>query len=232
MSVKRTPEPELMNNPLQVKAYAEADFSKGDSFFVDELEKNLKLSRRLPNSSTRIFDLGCGPGNVTERLALRWPFATVLGLDGAEEMIALARKRKDSLGEINRRLFYRCLNLKQISDGSFVEDLSAEMLVSNSLLHHFHEPIHFWKSVKGLAKPGGFLFLRDLRRPSSRDSAKALQEKYLPMSPMILIRDYLASLHASFTVDEVKIQLAQSDLTGLTVTEFSDCYLEVFGTID
>jgi len=37
-----------------------------------------------------VADLGCGPGNLTEALARRWPSATVLGVDSSPAMIAAA----------------------------------------------------------------------------------------------------------------------------------------------
>lgn len=38
-----------------------------------------------------VVDLGCGPGNLTARLASRWPGARVLGIDSSAEMIDKAR---------------------------------------------------------------------------------------------------------------------------------------------
>lgn len=38
----------------------------------------------------RIIDLGCGPGNSTAILRLRWPTAEIHGLDNSREMIAAA----------------------------------------------------------------------------------------------------------------------------------------------
>lgn len=53
-----------------------------------------ELLARVPlDHPRRILDVGCGPGNSTELLALRYPQAEVLGIDSSPEMIAAARKR-------------------------------------------------------------------------------------------------------------------------------------------
>jgi trans-aconitate 2-methyltransferase len=39
-----------------------------------------------------IYDLGCGPGNITRLLAERWPSAQVTGVDSSTEMLEEARK--------------------------------------------------------------------------------------------------------------------------------------------
>src|SRR5579871_6358292 len=38
-----------------------------------------------------VADLGCGPGNLTAALAVRWPGATVVGVDNSPEMVAAAQ---------------------------------------------------------------------------------------------------------------------------------------------
>jgi trans-aconitate 2-methyltransferase len=38
----------------------------------------------------QVVDLGCGPGNLTATLALRWPDAEVLGIDSSAEMLERA----------------------------------------------------------------------------------------------------------------------------------------------
>lgn len=39
-----------------------------------------------------VVDLGCGPGNLTASLAVRWPQAEVLGVDSSAEMITAAQQ--------------------------------------------------------------------------------------------------------------------------------------------
>ena len=96
-------------------------------------------------------------------------------------------------------------------------------------MHHLHDPSVFWKTIKNLASPGAILFHRDLRRPSTYQEAIGLQKKYLSDAPDILIKDYLASLKAAFTVEEVRTQLLKVSLDYLNVIEVEDRYLEVIG---
>lgn len=51
------------------------------------------LARVGADSPRRVVDLGCGPGNLTETLAQRWPDAVIEAVDSSEEMVAAARKR-------------------------------------------------------------------------------------------------------------------------------------------
>ena len=94
-----------MNEPQQVQAYAKADFSSGDQALVERIDQLLQDARRGPAAGDVLIDLGCGPGNISERLARRWSRCTVVGVDAAELMIlhAEARRRKDNLSAERRR---------------------------------------------------------------------------------------------------------------------------------
>ncbi len=231
MCMKRLPEPELMQNPLQVQAYSEADFSNSDALLIRRIEEYLLVKGKQIDSKSLIIDLGCGPGNITELLSRSWPSVRVFGIDGSGPMLAEARNRKDRRKSFNdlRNVSYFCWNLLSIADGTINFKGTGDLIVSNSLLHHFHDPSQFWKALKSMSSKGSITFHRDLRRPSSMDEAKALQKMYLPDSPEVLINDYLASLQAAFTVEEVKTQLHIEGLDHLSVYEVEDRYLEVVG---
>jgi trans-aconitate 2-methyltransferase len=51
------------------------------------------LSRVGAEKPRRVVDLGCGPGNLTETLAQRWPDAIVEAWDSSPEMVEAARER-------------------------------------------------------------------------------------------------------------------------------------------
>jgi trans-aconitate methyltransferase len=95
-SMHRIPEPELMDDPAQAKAYAEADFSEPHSMFVEEFR------RVFPDLRVHghFLDLGCGPADITVRFARAFPLCVVDGVDGAEAMLRLGRERihREALG--------------------------------------------------------------------------------------------------------------------------------------
>ena len=133
--MKRTPEPELMQIPSQVRAYADADFSRSDSMVVKSLEKYLKKAGRTLNKNDLIFDIACGPGNIGERIAKNWPFVHVVGIDGSKEMLNEAEKRLSD--NLTKNLSYELIAINSIASDGTHFPFKADVLVSNSALHHF-----------------------------------------------------------------------------------------------
>ena len=113
--MKRTPEPELMQIPSQVRAYADADFSKSDSMVVNSLEKYLKKVGRTLNQSDLILDMACGPGNIAERIAKNWPFVNVVGIDGSMEMLNEAENKLSE--NLTKNLSYELIDINSIALG-------------------------------------------------------------------------------------------------------------------
>ena len=222
MALPRTPEPELMDGADQVAAYAAADFEASDRAMLERLAALCGGDPGL-----RLVDLGCGPGNISFRLARRWPAATVLGLDGAPRMLAVAARRLLAAPELEGRLRFHRTLLPLAGPTPLAGSFSA--VVSNSLLHHLHDPLGLWRSVAQLAAPGAFVYVQDLRRPESTAAVECLVAASLAAAPEVLRRDFRASLHAAFTPSEVAAQLLQTGLTGLRVAPLGDRYLEVWG---
>lgn len=230
--MQRVPEPELMEEAAQVRAYAEADFSAGDAAVVERLaDLAAEAGLAIEGPGALLVDLGCGPGNISFRLLERYPEAQVVGVDGAAAMLQVAEQRQRALGAAGSRLTFVCHTLPSatLEQGQLAGRCTA--LVSNSLLHHLHEPAVLWRTVRALAGPGAFLYLKDLRRPATPVAAEALLALHLPTAPAVLQRDYLASLHAAFTPDEVELQLQQAGLDTLQVAPLDDRYLEVWGRL-
>ena len=232
--MRRTVEPELMDDPLQVLAYAQADFRASDQALVDRLVEIFGESLG-DGPGPRLVDLGCGPGNISFLLAERFPQASVLGLDGAAAMLEVAEReladRGLADGDLAKRLGFAqvLLGPESLPFGGFTA------VVSNSLLHHLHDPQALWRHLRPLAAPGAAIYIKDLRRPATPEAALALQQRHLASAPPVLQRDYLASLHAAFEPAEVEAQLRLAGLPmgkqGLQVAALDDRYLEVWGRL-
>ena len=140
-------------------------------------------------------------------------------------MLALAEEARAACPDLSARLNFRQVVLP---DRSLARDYSA--VISNSLLHHLHDPAVLWQSVRALGLPGAAVYIKDLRRPVSEEEVHALKDRYLRDAPDVLQRDYVASLHAAFTVEEVGEQLVNAGLADqLSVASVDDRYLEIWG---
>ncbi len=220
--MRRVPEPELMDAAEQAAAYAEADFSAPHQYLVEQIQR---LLPGLP-AAARVLDVGCGPADVTLRFARAFPGWRIDGVDGADAMLALGRARvADARFETRIRLHHAVLPQDPLPGADYA------VILSNSLLHHLHEPQVLWRAVRAAAAPGAFVYVTDLRRPADEISLRQLVEAHSAPEPAVLRRDFEASLRAAFTAQEVRDQLRNGGLSGLTVTELTDRHLAVAGRL-
>ena len=94
----RTAEPELMRDEQQAQAYARADFEEPHNLFVTLLKERLP---HLPPHG-RALDLGCGPGDISRRIARAFPDWSVDGVDGSPAMLELGRRITAEAGLASR----------------------------------------------------------------------------------------------------------------------------------
>ena len=219
-SMKRIPEPELMDEPAQAEAYAGADFDEAHSRIVAVFDDY------FPGASLEgcILDLGCGPGDISCRFASRYPQCTVTGVDGSLAMIRLANRRRADEPEGGRLTF-----IEGLIPGAPIPELPYAAIISNSLLHHLHRPGVLWETISAYAVTGTRIYVADLRRPESSDEARRMVGQYAAGEPEILQRDFYNSLLAAFTPQEVEAQLAGAGLN-LSVDVISDRHMVIHGT--
>ena len=227
----RIKEPELMIELEQVKVYSRTDFSDSDGKMVSRLSEFIKESKKNLQRKSIFIDLGCGPGNITERLAAHWPESTVVGIDGSLEMLKLAKERQVLVKKISslKGLSYIKQDISTLSAGQFNFPDFADVVVSNSFIHHVHDFNDFLNVLKVVSKEGTLFFHRDLRRPLTFDVALELQQKHLPTAHPIMIRDFLSSLKAAYTAEEVVDYLEKSNWKSYKVFEVGDRYLDIIG---
>jgi len=168
--------------------------------------------------------LGCGPGDIAYRFAAAHPHCQVHGLDGAAAMLACAPLVAAKHAHGGRVTFIEGV----LPDVELPRD-RYDAIISNSLLHHLHDPQIIWAALRRFARPGAPLFIMDLRRADSPDHARRLTETYAADEHELLKEDFENSLMAAFEPSEVEAQLAEAGLGDLAVRVVSDRHLIVFG---
>ncbi len=221
--MKRVPEPEIMDDPEQALAYAQADFSAAHGARVEifrSLYPGLSVTRP-------VLDLGCGSGDVLMRFARAYPSATFFGLDGSQPMLDLAQRAIDAEPGLRERVR---LQFGIIPQGPFPAQ-PWELIMSHSLLHQLHHPEVLWTTIKECGARGCAVFVADLRRPPSEVEARRIVSVTSKNEPEILQRDFFNSLCAAFEPDEVREQLRVADLGHLQVWTHDPFHLTVHGLL-
>ena len=218
----RVPEPELMDDADQARAYAAADFEQPHNEFITQFR------RRFADRSVQgcVLDLGCGPCDITRRFALTYPDCTLHAVDGAAHMLTLGADMLRHNG-----LATRITLVKARLPDAALPRTGYDAVISNSLLHHLADPQVLWHSITRYARPGAPVFIMDLSRPDSTAAARALMEQYAAGEPEVLRQDFYNSLCAAYRPDEIAAQLQAAGLGHLTIETISDRHCIVHGVM-
>ena len=215
--MERVLESELMDDELQSIAYARADFSASNQFFVDGFIND------FPQRLRTAVDIGCGPGDVMIRLARALPDLHITAIDASAPMIALARGAVMTEGASDR------IELVQgYVPGVALQAHSFDAVLSKDLLHHVPDPSVLWKEIARLGRPGAVVYVMDLVRPPTREEAHRIVDRVAGREDPILREDFYNSLCAAFTVDELREQVAAAGLD-LEVRQASDRHALISG---
>jgi ubiquinone/menaquinone biosynthesis C-methylase UbiE len=217
--MQRILEPELMNEPEQALAYAQADFNDPHSMFIEQFQLH------FPNEKIdgRVIDLGCGSADISIRFAKAFPECRIDAVDGAEQML---KQAKSVLR--NAHLQGRISLIKTTLQEMRLPRDDYAVIICNSLLHHLHDPGVLWNCIKNIAGES-IVFIMDLMRPQTMQDVERLVDVYAAKEPEILRRDFHHSLCAAFRPEEIKTQLIDAKLEELKVEIVSDRHLNIYG---
>ena len=219
--MQRVPEREVMDLPDAARAYAAADFADVNDAFVERL-----LELAGDRQAARAIDLGTGPGDIPIRVAKKRPGWRIEAVDGSREMLQIAQHALDSAG-VKDRVTPHLGDVKATK----LTEHAYEVIFSNTVLHHLHDPLGLWRETARLAAPGAVVFVRDLMRPSSEVTARRVVELYAKDESPLLQEEFYRSLLAAFRPDEVREQLDAVGLKSLQVQPATDRHMDVFGTL-
>jgi 2-polyprenyl-6-hydroxyphenyl methylase/3-demethylubiquinone-9 3-methyltransferase len=134
-----------------------------------------RIKRRFP-AGTRILDVGCGAGLLSEALAKEG--YDVLGLDAGAEVVEAARAHAQGQG---LPLAYRHGTAEELA----AEGQKFQVITALEVIEHVAAPVEFLATLASLLAPGGLLFLSTLNRsPASYLVAKLGAEYLLRLLPV------------------------------------------------
>lgn len=139
----------------------------------------LDLIHQIPvDHPGRVYDLGCGPGNITNLLAERWPGASVTGVDSSAEMLARA---KADFPEIEWR---------EGDISAWSVDDPVDVIFSNAALQWLDDHQSLFPELLSMLAPGGVLAVQMPKNFTS--PSHALRDEVASSGPWA---DLLAPLH-------------------------------------
>lgn len=125
-------------------------------------------------AALQAIDLGIGTGYFTERFLSHFPNSRVLGIDGAQAMLELARARLKSLASRVEFVLGDFRKLQELAPGAGTVDV----IFSAYALHHLSRPDKevVLRGVVELLQPGGWFVNADLIVADSPELESRLQQ--------------------------------------------------------
>jgi SAM-dependent methyltransferase len=121
-------------------------------FFLERVQIWSELLDRYATPAGSALDMGCGPGVFTFYLSKR--VGSVVGIDGASEMLQRCEAQRQELKADNVRFVQARLPLER--EGDFEP---ADLLISSSVVEYVDDLDRMLAQFGRLVKPGGALIL-------------------------------------------------------------------------
>jgi ubiquinone/menaquinone biosynthesis C-methylase UbiE len=155
------------------------------------------------------LELGPGPGYVGLEWLKKTQATRLTGLDISADMIAMAERNTHAYGLVERAEYVH-------SNGSKMpfEDNHFEAVFSNGSLHEWEQPGSLFAEINRVLKPGGRIFISDLKRNMPVFMRWFL---WLSSNPKEIRPGLISSINAAYTPKELAELIQGSALAGCKV---------------
>ncbi len=106
----------------------------------------------------RILDAGCGSGEMMVTISRYLPACEITGIDISDPLLEYANQLK-IINHLNNRVQFIKGNVKKMP----FENNSFDVVFSVNMVHFVDDPIRMLNEMERILKPGGYLFIKDLR---------------------------------------------------------------------
>jgi ubiquinone/menaquinone biosynthesis C-methylase UbiE len=194
MPLPRVLEPEIMSSAEEAGEYDAMDFSATDQLFAER-------AAELAHGARWIFDIGSGNANIPLAIgALVAVTARICAVEMSAEMLAAGVRNRSRAGADARRLLFLRADAKRLP----LPDACAELVTSNSLVHHIPDPRAVFREIARIVRPGGSILIRDLIRPEREEELAQLVGAHTAGASPLQRRLFSDSLRAARTPREVR----------------------------
>lgn len=140
-------------------------------------EMTERLLEYLPPDTAAVLELGCGTGNLSLKLAAKYPHARLTLVDASPEMIDVTRTRlTEAYPEVARQATFRVMKFEDVSphDGRF------DVITSCISLHHVVDKGRLFLQLhETLADGGTFRFADQMAGASDTRNGELNWSKWL-----------------------------------------------------
>jgi ubiquinone/menaquinone biosynthesis C-methylase UbiE len=212
MPLLRVLEPEIMSSAEEAGEYDAMDFSTTDQLFAER-------AAELARGARWIFDIGSGNAKIPLAIAaLVIDPRCICAIEMSAEMLAAGVRNRLRAGTNARRLLFLRADAKRLP----FPDACADLVTSNSLVHHIPNPRAVFREIARIVRPDGGILIRDLVRPESEEELAQLVGTHAAGSSPLQRRLFSDSLRAALTPREVRDMLGECGLAGVSVTKITD----------
>ena len=227
--MQRILEPEVMDSQEDAREYNKMDHAEVNRAFIAELSAFVDANGKRfrgeddpdfdelvdPDVLAGWLDVGTGTALIPIELCKQRDEIRVMAIDMAISMLDLGIANVDIAGLREQ------IQLAQVDakDTGF-EDQMFDGLISNSIIHHIHQPELSVDEMTRVTRPEGVIFVRDLMRPESESDVDKIVDTYAADETEYCRKLFRDSLCAALSLDEMRafVEAAGCDPQHVTAT--------------